>query len=295
MDTLDRLLQQVAAREPRPPRSRDCLGADRILDLIDHPEQAGAHDREHLGACRFCQRAMFLAREHRDLIESPLPDEDLRDDASAAGGDMAAGASAREPRRSRGPLRLARPLMSGRWALAAAAVLVLAVGITWWAARGPGARGPAAASGLIVAITGDYLAPSITRAPGEPEPTDRIYEVQVELRGEATLSGFYLDDGRQVKLVEPQPATEDDLRASRCRFQVWITRDDPPGTQWIGIVASAQPLDPDSLRSDLQRTVNDLPPDAPLTAVMDRLDADLQTRPGLAFKSHRFAVPAPKP
>lgn len=294
MDTFDSLLQQVAAREPRPLRSRNCLGADRILDLIDHPQHAEARDREHLAACRYCQRAMFLAREHRELVETPLPDEDLPDDARGAGGGLVASASARELRRPHGPASLAPRLMFGRWAFAAAAVLLLAVGITWWrSARGPGMRDTA--SGLMVAMTGSYLPSDATRGPGEPEPTDRIYEVRVTLGEEANLVGLYLDASRQLKLVEPQLPTEDDRQANRRRFQVRITREDPPGMQWIGVVASAQSLDPDSLRAELQARAGAVPADAPLTAIMDHLEADLRARPNLAFKAHRFAVPARTP
>lgn len=264
-------------RGPTAPLTSECLGIRTILALLDHPEEVSQEDVEHLSKCRYCQRAVALARRDLEIIDAPWSEE-LGDAVGAA--PAGAGVSGVEkPEPDRPPTAGRRWRFGGLPAWAGmAAVLVVAVGVGWWLTQEGELLGP---------LTGEFKWAAVTRAGEQP---DRQYHVTVELESPAHLTWLYLDHTR--KLQPPRDAAQrtEEFPAGAHAFHVTVTGD-PPGHQWIAAVASDGPFNPFELRDDLQQEIGNLPEGAPFGALIEQLEEALRERPGLSFSSHRFEVP----
>ncbi len=283
MSRLDELLDQWAADGPMAPLTPQCLDFNTVIQIIDHPETVSSDDWRHLETCRYCLRSVVRIRRDRELIEAPLrPDEDFSVEVptrNSNSGPMAKLA-----------LRLSRSIAAYPWVTGIAAILVLALGISFLVNR----RGPRGSfhdvPNLLATVDGSYLARGVDRSATDPEGANRIYEIRVKLTTPASVAALYLDHTRNLKTVLPQPQSEEDAREIEWRFMVRITRDDPPGLQWFGIIAPAEAQSVEAVRADLQITLDNELTTLSLPEVMKRLEAQLEARPGISFRSHKFAV-----
>lgn len=280
-DKLDSLLRRAVMDGPREPSSPECLDVRAILRLLDRPEGARAEEVQHLATCRYCQRAAALARRDREILEAPWSDEEVADDSadSDAAATTPQGDAVVPPRM----IRLRRWLTAWPAAAGIAAVVVLAVGLSWWLTSGVSPE-------LLGPVTGEFKRFSGTRSGDRPP---REYGVEVELKAPAYLTWLYVDATRKLKL--PSDATEQAERrpAGRPPFYVTLTADEKPGPQWIAAVGSDTQFNPLALRGELQEVIDALPGEVPFDDLIDRLEQALGERGQLAFRGHRFEVPPP--
>lgn len=269
-DELDSLLRQVVMDGPREPSSPECLDIHAILRLLDRPEEVPSEDLQHLANCRYCQRAVALARRDRDILESPWSEQE-----QAAGVQGAATVPRTFKVRRRPPTWMA---ITGL-----AAVIALAVGLSWWAVR---------EQSLLGQITGGSVPSRITRS---EQPQGRQYVVKVDLKRAVHLTWLYLDHSRKLQLPEGVTGQAEKHPPGTQSFHVTLAPDEPPGPQWIAAIASDKPFNPLALRDELQEPIQGLPEAAAFGNVVGELERRLRAHRELRFRSHWFVVPADGP
>ncbi len=280
-DRLELLLRQAVTSGSTAPRRPDCLDVRAVLNLLDHPEQTAPQALQHLVRCAYCQHAVVLARRHRQALEAGWADA-----ASCFGDSGAEGASAGDARTTATGLpavapraiRL-RPWLIRLPALAGvAAVLLIAVWIGWW-------RRPAGE--LLGPVSGRFELTGVMR--GDEQPARR-YVVTYELLADAYVTSLYLDHSGTLQL--PPDATDQAQRRATGRqapFWVDVTHD-PPGWQWLTMVAARKPFDPQTLCSELQEVLAAAGERASFDERIERLERTLRAHRELNFRSQRFEV-----
>lgn len=278
-ERLESLLRQAVMRGPTAPLTPECLDIHTILALLDRPADVRQEDLEHLTACRYCQRAVALARRDREILDAPWSEES--EDAVAAAPADAGVSGLEEPSAARMPPTKRSWWFGGLPAWAGmAAVLVAAVGVGWWLTQERELLGP---------IAGEFQWVGVTRADEQPELR---YNVTVELKSAAHLTWLYLDHTRQLQLPPDAAEQVEKFPAGPRPFDVTVTSD-PPGPQWIAAVASEESFNPPALRDELQAMIDALPDEASFDELIERLEQALRDRPDLSFRAHGFQVPAP--
>lgn len=171
-DRLEYLLREAVRRAPRGPSSPECLSIGTILRLLDQTGEGQQQVLEHLASCHRCQWAVTLVRRDRELIEALWSDADQTEpDSARERNESTAPDAGSEPSRV---LRHAGWLTGWPSAVGVAAVVVFAVGLSWWLTSGR----PIGRVGheLLGPISGFYDHASVTRC-------------QISLRGGGMYSG----------------------------------------------------------------------------------------------------------
>lgn len=281
IEKLESLLRRAAMSGPRTPMAPECLDAGAIWLLLDQPKDVPMDDLRHVATCGYCRRAIALARQHRDCVDAPWEGEGdaEADSADAVGGDVASLAeqSSTRPR----VLKLRRWLAIHPRAIGMAAVVILAVGVTWLMVPAP-ARHP----DMLGSITGRFVLGDVVRGGHAPR---KEYRVEVELKSPGYVTWLYLDFSRRLKLPTDQEAEAIFFPAGTHGYAVTVT-DDPPGQQWIGAIASEAVFDAFTVRDDLQRVIDATPTDTPFSTIVARLERSLRDRPGFAFNGRTFEI-----
>lgn len=280
-DRIDFLLEQLVLDTPPGPVSAECLGINRLLAILDSPEQIAPAELEHVTRCPACQRALRLARRERELIEAPPADEEVGT-GPARGSD----ARGKGERRSPAPRTIKLPPWLGRRPVAAgiAAAVVIAVGVGLWSHYGH-ARPQAPA--LLETISG-RIETGVTRGDERPE---RRYVVTIDLTMDAHITFIYLDYRGKLQLPRDVEATARRYTAGqRVAYGVTVT-DDPPGPQWLAAVASRKEFNPFELLAKLQSAIADLPTGTPIPELVARLESRLRKLDGFEFRGMTFEVP----
>jgi len=281
-DRLDYLLEQLVLDAPPGPVSAECLGVDRLLAILDSPEQIAPAELEHVTQCPSCQRALRLARRERGLIEAPPADEE-----AGTGTAPSSDTRDRADRLSPAPrtIRLLpwlgrRPVIAG-----IAAAVVMAVGVGLWSHYG---RTRPQAPALLGAISGK-IETDVTRSDEKPE---RRYVVTLDLTMDAYMTFIYLDYRGKLQLPRDVEATARKYTVSqRVAYSVIVT-DDPPGPQWLAAVASRKEFNPFELLAKLQPVITDVPTGTPIPELVARLESPLHELDEFEFRGMPFEVPA---
>lgn len=105
---------------------------------------------------------------------------------------------------------------------------------------------------------------------------------------------LYLDYSRRLKL--PSEVQQEAPWGPPGEHQSHVTiTDDPPGKQWIVVVASRRAFDAAALRDELQAVVDGSPPGTALPDLIPLLEQALAAHPDLDFRGHSFEVPVTWP
>jgi hypothetical protein len=286
---MESLLRQAVMQGPKAPLTPKCLGIRAILTLLDHPADVRQEDLRHLAGCRYCQRAVALARRERGILDASWPEQ--ADDVGSAPPDAGPIEQKAEPAAVPRPIKLHRWL-TGLPALAGiAAMVVVVVGVGWWLTRDRPTQIVAVAPDLLGDISGEFPPPPVTRG-GEPRPGKRKYEVSVELKTPAHLASLYIGPDRTLKLMlDDNKWAESQGQVGSYKWPVTFV-DDESGPQWIVVLASKDPINRTGLRDELRVMIDALPKDASFDEIIGRLEQVLKGRREFSFRGHRFEVPA---
>jgi hypothetical protein len=237
---------------------------------------------EHVTRCPSCQRALRLTRRERELIETPLA-EDEASTVPVPGGDTRGRADRLSPALRRTKLL---PWFGRRpVAVGIAAAVVIAVGVGLWSHYD---RARPHALALLGTVSG-RIETDVTRSDERPE---RRYVVTLDLTMDAYITFIYLDDHGKLQLPRDVNAVaEKHTAGQRVAYGVTVTND-PPGPQWLVAVASRKEFNPFELLAKLQPAIADLPAGTPIPELAARLENRLRELGEFEFRGLPFEVPA---